>query len=62
MHPIGLIVKTIPEAQQTADRLEAWLGARKVAVKRIRADALNNANAADTRHLQIACVFVMGGD
>ncbi len=62
MHPIGLIVKTIPEAQQTADRLEAWLGARKVAVKRIRADALNNANAADTRPRQLACVFVLGGD
>jgi NAD+ kinase len=62
LHPIGLIVKTIPEAQQTADRLEAWLNERKVAVKRIRADALNNANNAAASRRQLACVFVLGGD
>ena len=66
LHPIGLIVKTVPEAQRTADRLESWLKSRDVAFKRINPDEIENDKhtcahrASPTRSL--ACVFVLGGD
>ncbi|MDJ0886405.1 MAG: NAD(+)/NADH kinase [Desulfobacterales bacterium] len=66
MHPIGLIVKTVPEAQRTADRLESWLQSRNIAFMRINPDAIGNDRhtcdhpSASARAL--ACVFVLGGD
>lgn len=66
MKQIGLIVKTIPEAQQTADRLEAWFTARDVAVERIRADTISSGRTDDTdlqpAPNQLFCIFVLGGD
>ena len=63
---IGLIVKPVAEAQQTADRLERWLSGRGIAVVRIDPHLSgngiddHNAVAADPSHL--FCLFVLGGD
>ncbi len=66
LNPIGLIVKTVPEAQQTADHLETWLKARDVKVQRIHPDAIHSAPSKTACHSptdrQLACVFVLGGD
>ncbi len=65
MHPIGLIVKTVPEAQRTADRLENWLRGRNVACTRIHPDDIENdrhTNAHLPPSRPLACVFVLGGD
>ncbi len=66
LHPIGLIVKTVPEAQQTADRLESWLESRDVAFKRIDPDDIGNDKHTCTHRSSpsrsLACVFVLGGD
>jgi NAD+ kinase len=66
LHPIGLIVKTVPEAQQTADRLETWLTARNVAVERIHPDEIIDRRSRKARPPQparkLALVFVLGGD
>jgi len=56
--PIALIVKTVPEAQQTADHLAAWLQARNVDVERIDSDTIKN----DRPDRHLSCVFVLGGD
>ncbi len=66
MHPIGLIVKNVPEAQQTADHLEEWFSARGVAVERLFPKDMEISRAdtpcptSPTRLL--ASVFVLGGD
>jgi len=60
--PIALVVKTVPEAQKTADRLEAWLRDHGVGVNRIRPDAISNATDDNAVTRQLACVFVLGGD
>ena len=63
---IGLIVKPVTEAQQTADRLERWLAGRGIAVVRIDPHLFgkgvddHNAAAPDPSHL--FCLFVLGGD
>ena len=66
MHPIGLIVKTVPEAQATADRLETWLKDHGVAVERIQPDDSDGCGTdrSDPPHPDrpLACVFVLGGD
>ncbi|MBL0716335.1 MAG: NAD(+)/NADH kinase [Desulfosarcina sp.] len=66
MHPIALVVKTVPEAQETADRLEAWLKARDIAVERVRPDAISSGNmdGVCSQHPppRFFCVFVLGGD
>ncbi len=66
MNPIGLIVKTVPEAQQTADRLETWLRARNLAVKRIHPDTIHSTQdrsaCPSPNARRLACVFVLGGD
>jgi NAD+ kinase len=66
LHPIGLIVKPVTEAQETADRLEAWIQDRGVAVERIQP---NDIDGCETGHAcpphperPLACVFVLGGD
>ncbi len=66
MHPIGLIVKTVPEAQRTADRLENWLQSRNIAFTRINPDDIGNAPPGSactpSPSRSLACVFVLGGD
>ena len=66
MHPIGLIVKTVPEAQRTADRLENWLQSRNIAFTRINPDDIGNAPPGSacppSPARSLACVFVLGGD
>ena len=66
MNPIGLIVKTVPEAQQTADQFETWLKARDVKVTRIHPDDIRSAQrqgaCSPRSDRQLACVFVLGGD
>lgn len=62
---VGLIVKPVPEAQQTADRLQKWLRDRRVGVARI-----NPPFAGDARRMDpslntpgdLSCLFVLGGD
>ena len=66
MPTIGLIVKPVPEAQQTADRLEKWLADHHMAVVRINpplsdnGDTENRGTAPDPSEL--FCLFVLGGD
>lgn len=64
MPTIGLIVKPVPEAQQTADRLENWLQTRQVGVARITpplaGDAAGSIQFPDPADL--SCLFVLGGD
>jgi len=66
MTAVGLIVKPVPEAQQTADRLEGWLADRRFEVARINpplsgdAPAASGAGAPDPSEL--FCLFVLGGD
>ncbi len=63
MHPIGLIVKNVPEAQKTADHLETWLTSRGAAVARIQPDESEcGQSAALGPERQLACLFVLGGD
>ncbi len=62
MDPIALVVKTVPEAQKTADRLEAWLKDHGVGVNRIRPDAISSATNDNAATRRLACVFVLGGD
>ncbi len=66
MHPVGLIVKTVPEAQRTADRLENWLQNRGITVTRIHPDDIGSDKTACARSSSpsrsLACVFVLGGD
>ena len=66
MDPIALIVKNVPEAQETAERLEAWLKAREVRVERIGSGDINREKAehSDARppSRHYACAFVLGGD
>ena len=63
MHPIGLIVKNVPEAQKTADHLETWLTSRGAAVARIQPDESEGGqSAALGPERQLACLFVLGGD
>lgn len=65
MTTIGLIVKPVPEAQQTADRLEHWLHDRHAAVVRISPPFPNEGRSGDPRPsspLDLSCLFVLGGD
>jgi len=63
---IGLIVKPVAEAQQTADRLEDWFDDHGLAVVRIDphfsgdrvADGINTTPDPS----QLFCLFVLGGD
>jgi NAD+ kinase len=63
---IGLIVKTVPEAQKTADRLETWFKTREVAVERIHPDTIHNGLPPEESRSHpartLTCVFVLGGD
>ncbi|MGD9329932.1 MAG: NAD(+)/NADH kinase [Desulfobacterales bacterium] len=62
---IGLIVKPVPEAQQTADRLETWFQTRRIGVARINPPLSENATCGDERSQDpagLSCLFVLGGD
>ena len=61
MPTIGLIVKPVPEAQQTADRFEKWLQARRIGVARITPPLSGNAPRSPAPS-SLACLFVLGGD
>jgi NAD+ kinase len=65
MTTIGLIVKPVPEAQQTADRLEQWLHQRQMGVVRISPPFPDEGHAGDARSRDphgLSCLFVLGGD
>jgi NAD+ kinase len=61
---IGLIVKPVPEAQQTADRLENWLQKRQIGVTRITPLLPGDAGGGTPSKApsRLACIFVLGGD
>ncbi len=63
---IGIIVKPVAEAQQTADRLEDWLADRGISVVRIdpHFSGQNAArdSAATPKPSSLFCLFVLGGD
>lgn len=63
---IGLIVKPVSEAQQTADRLEDWFADRDMAVVRIDPHLPGNGAAGAIRTTpdpsDLFCLFVLGGD
>ena len=64
MPTIGLIVKPVPEAQETADRLENWLQARQIGVTRITPLHAGDAGGGPPSPApsRLACIFVLGGD
>lgn len=65
MTTIGLIVKPVPEAQQTADRLEQWLHDRQAGVIRISPPFPDEGHSGDPSPgspLDLSCLFVLGGD
>ena len=63
---IGLIVKPVLEAQQTADRLERWLAEHRIAVERINPTfsdrGTSDAQARTPKPSDLFCLFVLGGD
>jgi NAD+ kinase len=61
---IGLIVKPVPEAQQTADRLENWLQTRQIGVTRITPLLPGGTGGGTPSPVpsRLACIFVLGGD
>ena len=60
---IGLIVKGVPEAVQTGDRLEAWLRDRGRRVVRLTNGDQGLTFEKRQAHMpDLACVFVLGGD
>lgn len=65
MTTIGLIIKPVPEAQKTADRLEHWLQARDVGVVRISPPFSGDAGPPEPSSgdpSALSCLFVLGGD
>lgn len=65
MTTVGLIVKPVPEAQQTADRLQKWLRDRRVGVARINPPFAGDAPCKDpslNSPRDLSCLFVLGGD
>lgn len=65
MKTIGLIVKPVAEAQQTADRLENWFQARQIEVVRINPPLSADATCGNDRSpdpSSLTCLFVLGGD
>ncbi len=65
MTTIGLIVKPVPEARQTADRLEQWLRDRQIGVARISPPFPGEGRTGDPAPQEpyaLSCLFVLGGD
>jgi NAD+ kinase len=63
---IGVIVKPVPEAQRTADRLERWFTDRDIPVARIDPllsdNDISGDSAATMEPSNLFCLFVLGGD
>ena len=63
---IGLIVKPVSEARQTADRLERWLAERRIAVQRIDPTLPGPGGTEKSTRApepsDLFCLFVLGGD